>query len=147
MQKYTFLIEKWFGGITITTEPIGENEQMVLEILNKAKRDGKKMRISDLVKLLNKFGSHEEHEYPNTNTTPRKMFQIIRNMREAGVPIVGDKEGLWIASDVSEIERFAQYLEQKAKSDIASMLKLKKTMLSYIQSEATSLFDGLNLEE
>lgn len=145
--EYTIILQRGFGGITVKTKPVGDEEHQVFEILNHAKLAGKKMRISDLVRDVNDLGAHEEHEEPRKRTTPRKMFQIIRNMRDAGIPVVGDTKGLWIAGSVYEIVKFADHLERKARSDIASMLKLKRTMLSYIQADMPSLFDGLNLEE
>lgn len=145
--EYTIILQRGFGGITVKTKPVGEEEHRVFEILNHAKLAGKKMRIVDLVRDVNDLGTHEEHEDPRKKTSRRKMFQIIRNMRDAGIPVVGDNKGLWIAGSVYDVERFADHLERKARSDIASMLKLKRTMLSFINSDMPSLFDGLELEE
>lgn len=145
--QYTILLQRGFGGTTVNTKPVGDEEHQVFEILNHAKLAGKKMRISDLVRDVNDLGAHEEYEDPRKRTTPRKMFQIIRNMRDAGIPVVDDTKGLWIASSVNEVMQFADHLERKARSDIASMLKLKRTMLSFVNADMPSLFDGLELEK
>jgi len=104
-----------------------------------------KVHIGMIAIALNSMGSHEIHEKPRKKTTTRKVYQIIRNLREDGFPIVGDKDGVWIADSVSEVEYFAEHLEQKARSDIKSMLHLRRKMLAIVQSDIPSLFDNVSL--
>jgi len=79
----------------------------------------------------------------NEDLNIRSIYQVIRNLREAGCPIVGDSRGLWIAKTPEEIEAFAKKLEHKAKSDIKSMMSLRRIMLSMIRSNTPSIFDKL----
>ncbi len=96
---------------------------------------GPKRTIAELVKIHNTL-------YMNP-VNIRELYQVIRNLREAGCPIVGDSGGLWIARNQSDIEAFAKKLEGKAKADIQSMMTLRKTMLSMIRSNTPSIFDTL----
>ena len=126
----------------IGSKAISAHEGEVLKLL----QSQESVRIGDIVRWLNRMGSHETFEAPQKKTTVRKVYQIIRNLRELGCPIVGDHHGIWIAKSVEEVEAFAYHLEQKARSDVASMLHLKKQMLKMVNINPHSLFDSLNLD-
>jgi len=129
--------------ITVTI-PDGDEEAVFSFLWNY--RDVQKLRISQLVHLVKEAGAHRVHEKKRRKTTTRRMYQLIRNLREGGVPIVGDKEGVWIAKNDYEVVAFADHLEHKAKADIASMMYLRNKMLEIVQVKRTSLFDGINLD-
>lgn len=75
----------------------------------------------------------------------RFTHQIVRNLRDLNCPIIGDSSGIWIANSCDDIVEFANRLEHKAKSDIASMMTLRKGMLAMASIKAPSLFDNLKL--
>lgn len=137
MQQYKFKISELdFEPVAILAD--GSDEQKTLLALHTGKKT-----IAQLVATVNLAGAHEIHERPRKATTTRKMYQIIRNLREAGCPIVGDPDGIYIASSVQDVIDFAYNLEKKAKADIASMMDLRKQMLSIVKREQKSLFDSI----
>lgn len=139
----TFRLRGVNGEIEITTKFVGDEERQVLELLQVYG----KLQIGQIVGAIKNLGSHEQHEHPRKKTTTRKVYQIVRNLREAGYPIVGDSKGIWIAESIGDVETFAYHLEQKARSDIRSMLHLKRTMLAIVHSNTPSLFDAVKLDE
>lgn len=124
----------------IRTNAISGDEIRVVELLVTYK----KLTIGQIAFRLNDMGAHERYEHPRKKTSTRKVYQIIRNLREAGLPLVGDVKGIWVAKTVKEIEDFAEHLEQKARSDIRSMMFLRRQMLAIAQSGMPSLFDAIN---
>ena len=133
---YNFNLQDVGGWLTVQSRNLTEEGASVLSLLA-----GRKLTIGELTKFWNDFGAHPQHEVARKQTTPRKMFQIIRDLRDAGCPIVGDAKGLWVARSVQEVEAFAEHLEQKARADVASMLELRNSMLLIVQSKVPSLFD------
>ena len=83
---YAFIIQLPDGPTNRYAEVSEIQEQDVLDCLLKFK----KLRIGQLVSEHNDMGSHKVYEYPRKETTVRKMYQLIRNLRELGCPIVGD---------------------------------------------------------
>lgn len=114
--------------IEVRSDPITQDQRRVVELL----RNGK-TRIGTLISIFNDFGSHERYEEPRKKTTPRQMFQMIRDLRDAGCPIVGDTKGIYVARTVSEVTNFAESIAEKALSDYQSMTKLKDRMLSIVR--------------
>ncbi len=131
------------ANLAIASTPLDDDEHEVISLIETYG----KVTIAQLVAGLDDLGAHEIHEEARKKTTTRKMYQIIRNLREAGCPLVGDTKGIWIAATQGEIEDFAEYIEKKAKSDIKSMLALKRRMLRMIRSNTPSLFDQVKLED
>lgn len=122
----------------------GKEDRLVIEsdVLNEEQNEvllaiaeHKKLTISQLVGLVNDKGAHEKHEAPRKPTTVRKMYQIVRDLREAKCPLVGDSKGIWIAKSTNEVADFANYLEKKAYADIKSMLELRDSMLSMVSGQ------------
>ena len=99
MKATFFLKNSSPTGLTIESKELGADEERVLDLL----RQYGKVRIGQLVRVADGMGAHDLHETARKKTTTRKMFQIIRNLRDAGCPIVGDVKGLWIARTVWEI--------------------------------------------
>lgn len=114
--------------IEVRSKPITREQQRVVELL----RNGR-TRIGTLVGILNDFGSHERYEEPRKKTTARHMFQIIRDLRDAGCPIVGDTKGVYVATTVSEVTNFADSISEKARSDYDSMIKLRDGMMAIVR--------------
>ena len=123
-----------FPELSIKSKPIQKDsiEEQTLLLISNNKRT-----VAELVKIHNTL-------YMNP-VNIREIYQVIRNLREAGCPIVGDSGGLWIARTDTDIEVFSRKLEHKAKSDIQSMMNLRKTMLSMIRSNTPSIFDSLTI--
>lgn len=132
-----------YGPVEVMTRPIGNEEDLVIRFLEAHT----KLQINQIVAGIKNLGAHEIHEEARKKTTTRKVYQLVRNLREAGYPIVGDSKGIWIAQSVREVEAFGEHLEQKARSDIKSMLHLKRTMLAMVRSNTPSLFDAVRLDE
>lgn len=113
---------------TVKFSQIEGNELRVFRLLEKHGN----LRIGDIAKKLDDMGSHKRHESPRVKTTPRQVYQIIRNLRDMRVPIVGDKSGVHIAERVDEVKDFADFIIDKANADYASMMRLKTAMLQSV---------------
>lgn len=125
----------------VKSEPIehGSVLDRVLRILDNYKQ----YTIADLVKLVDGAGTHDQFESPRKATSTRKMYQVIRELRDMNCPIVGDSKGIYLAKTVQQVRDFSAHLEQKAKSDIKSMMILRKKMMHMINDHTPSLFDDL----
>lgn len=150
--EIAFEVDRWsvenqVGGILTRNEHgfsrmwEDDTEDVVLLKQHRNATAFRKFTIHQLCLIVNNAGSHPLFEKTQKKTTPRKMFQVIRDLRMKGVPIVGDVEGLWIARSENELREFCDRIEQKAKSDIASMMTLRKTMMENLNDKKQSLFD------
>jgi hypothetical protein len=115
------------GFVTFESKPLTEAEKEVLNLLA-----NRHLSISELADRVACLGSHELHETMRKRTTPRKMFQVIRDLRNKNCPIVGDKRGIYIADTTRQVREFADGLEQKARADYESMMQMRNTLLSMI---------------
>lgn len=141
---YTFTLKD--GGTPVKTIEVriqsGSQEETVLQFLG---HNGP-MQKHQILTALNHLGSHDVHEEKRQRTSMRKLQQILRDLTEMGVPIVRHvKDGVWIATEMSEVHDYADWLERKAKADIASMMHMRKTLLVNCGIEKQSLFDRLGL--
>jgi translation initiation factor 2 beta subunit (eIF-2beta)/eIF-5 len=144
--RYTFKLFDGKDPKIVVSDDIDprSDEGEVLALLLKAQMESwGKVNKTAIMRTLSKLGSHERFEHHKPETTRRKAHQIIRNLRDMNVPVISDTKGSWLAVCVSDVEDFCNYLEVKAKSDIESMLTLKKKMLRMVESKQTSLFDKL----
>lgn len=119
----------------------GSEEESILNILEQTDEF---ITVPYLTMRFSSYGGHPAFEGLTKYTTVRKIRQIIRDLREAGVPIVGNHKGIKIARSVDEIVEFCDILESKAKADIASMMKLRRKMLDLGGVGKASLFDDLD---
>lgn len=104
---------------------------------------GRRHTIAELCEAVNDLGAHEEHEIPRKRTTARKMFQVIRDLREAGVPIIGTNEGLRMAKNLQEIRDFADKIAGKSIKDLKSMEVLHDAMIKILPESRATLFDQI----
>ena len=121
--------------VTIKSGIFTGDELRVAKLL----RSSSKMTIATIVRLLNDMGSHEKYEYPRKKTTPRRVYQIVRNLREMNFPVVGDHRGIRLAKSVGEIVEFTDLLKEKARADVRSVNFLSRKMLESV-SEKQELF-------
>ena len=139
--KYTFTLAG-DQPVKINIEvPSGTEEQVVLDVL--VRNSGKTLMMDQIIAAAPGFGNHPEFEAHERRTTTRKMRQILRNLRDMGVPIVATVRGNKIAESTFEIMEFCEWLERKAKSDIASMLSVRKKFLRIAESRQRSISDKI----
>jgi len=64
------------------------------------------------------LGSHPKHEgYPVSESTLRKVRQIIRNLRlNHGILILSDVNGYWVMKDRGEVVEYLTRIEKMAKA-------------------------------
>lgn len=84
----------------------------------------------ELIAALNDMGSHDEFESKRQRTSMRKLQQILRDLTLMGFLIVRHpKHGVKLAQNTEEVREYANWLEQKAKADIKSMMLVRRTLL------------------
>jgi len=144
--RYQFDLKAWPKPHIVLSDEIDRDsdEAKVLEYIRAFPR---KVPKEEIARHLRKMGSHERFEKIKEATTVRLVQQLIRNLRDLHCPIISDRSGSWIATSIDEIETFAEYLENKAKADIASMMTLRRSMLSMVSSKTPSLFDKILTHE
>ncbi|TXH08066.1 MAG: hypothetical protein E6R04_11620 [Spirochaetes bacterium] len=110
--------------------PDNTEEVRLLTLICKYPRSQK----HQLCKLMKDYGTHEEFESPRQRTSMRKIQQLIRNLREMGIPIVSHvSKGVWLARYEEDLREYIEWIENKARSDIASMMSVKNTLQNIIK--------------
>lgn len=140
--KFQFILKNSEGGTKLIVSrevEEGGREFNVLKILQSISTDAS-ITIAEITKAYN-----ENHAGYWKKISTRTTFAIIRALREKNVPIVGDEKGLHIAQWTSEILKFCDDLEHKAKASVVSCMKLRKQMLEMSRLEKISLFDSINI--
>lgn len=110
---------------------LSEEERKVMRCLYGAYREGKgKLTQRDIAKSEAWMGSHPRFEdYSVTDTTLRKVRQIIRDLRlNHNAPILSDRDGYWIPSREEEVTEYLDRIEQEAKAQTKAWFETYKAM-------------------
>lgn len=89
-------------------------EGIVLKVLESAEGFLTKKDIIDRVEA---FGYHKAFEsYTSMATSMRNMQQILRDLRDWGVPIISTTKGVKVADSVEEVVDYCNWLQKKRKA-------------------------------
>ena len=103
-----------------------DDEQCVLNLISSAAYRITQQEIADSEKWL---GSHPIHEYDRTESTLRKIRQIIRDLRiKQGYMILSDSNGYWLMKNKQEAVEYCERIERMAKSQAKAWFETYNAM-------------------
>jgi sugar phosphate isomerase/epimerase len=104
----------------LSTLELTPEEKTVYDYL---KEHGKSTQL-EIARGCPNLGSHPRHEgYDNTQTTLRRIREIIRGLRiNKGLFILSDRKGYWILKEKSEANEFLRQKEKEAKASAKSFM-------------------------
>ena len=102
------------------------DEQCVLNLISSANHRITQQEIADSERWL---GSHPIHEIDRSESTLRKIRQIIRDLRiKGGYMILSDAKGYWIMKDTQEAVEYCERIERMAKSQARAWFETYNAM-------------------
>ena len=102
------------------------DEQCVLNLISSANYRITQQEIADSERWL---GSHPIHEIDRSESTLRKIRQIIRDLRiKGGYMILSDAKGYWIMKDKQEAVEYCERIERMAKSQARAWFETYNAM-------------------
>ena len=146
IEQYCFNLTKEGNPYrTINLRLVDFEQRQVLNFLIQAKNSKRSYQKRDIISMLDSLGNHEDFEAPRQRTSMRKLQQILHDLTEMGAPIVRHpKRGVWLASSTEEVKAYADWLDYKAHADIASMMHMRRCLLTSSRLVIPSLFDTLS---
>ena len=103
-----------------------DDEQCVLNLISSANHRITQQEIANSEKWL---GSHPIHEVDRTESTLRKIRQVIRDLRiKKGYMILSDSNGYWIMKNRQEAIEYCERIERMAKSQARAWFETYNAM-------------------
>lgn len=118
------------GAITMAlVSGLTEGQDAVLALLLEHWQPGVRLSQRDIVKSAPWLGCHPEHEADvvanEFETTTRMVREQIRDLRLRGVPVLSDRAGYYLPSDMSEATEYVQRTSATARA------RAKASMVTY----------------
>jgi hypothetical protein len=102
------------------------DEQCVLNLISSTNHRITQQEIADSERWL---GSHPIHEVDRSESTLRKIRQIIRDLRiKGGYMILSDAKGYWIMKDKQDAIEYCERIERMAKSQARAWFETYNAM-------------------
>ena len=102
------------------------DEQCVLNLISNANYRITQQEIADSERWL---GSHPIHEIDRSESTLRKIRQIIRDLRiKNGYMILSDSKGYWLMKNKHEAIEYCERIERMAKSQAKAWFETYNAM-------------------
>ena len=102
------------------------DEQCVLNLISNANYRITQQEIADSERWL---GSHPIHEIDRSESTLRKIRQIIRDLRiKKGYMILSDSNGYWLMKNRQEAVEYCERIERMAKSQAKAWFETYNAM-------------------
>jgi len=103
-----------------------DDEQCVLNLISSANHRITQQEIANSERWL---GSHPIHEVDRTESTLRKIRQVIRDLRiKKGYMILSDSNGYWIMKNRQEAIEYCKRIERMAKSQARAWFETYNAM-------------------
>lgn len=101
----------------------------VMKLLLQHRIEGRPRTTQQEIAQRIEVGRHERHEKGlRTNSSKRKVRQIISDLRQDGHAILSDRKGYWISEDQAEIDQFLDQFEARAKASAAAYFRTVKAL-------------------
>ena len=105
---------------------LNNDEQCVLNLISNANYRITQQEIADSERWL---GSHPIHEIDRSESTLRKIRQIIRDLRiKKGYMILSDSNGYWLMKNRQEAVEYCERIERMAKSQAKAWFETYNAM-------------------
>ena len=102
------------------------DEQCVLNLISNSAYRITQQEIADSERWL---GSHPIHEIDRSESTLRKIRQIIRDLRiKKGYMILSDSNGYWLMKNRQEAVEYCERIERMAKSQAKAWFETYNAM-------------------
>ena len=102
------------------------DEQCVLNLISSANH---RITQQEIVYSERWLGSHPIHEVDKSESTLRKIRQIIRDLRiKGGYMILSDVKGYWIMKDRQEAIEYCERIEHMARSQARAWFETYNAM-------------------
>ena len=102
------------------------DEQCVLNLISNANYRITQQEIADSERWL---GNHPIHEIDRSESTLRKIRQIIRDLRiKKGYMILSDSNGYWLMKNRQEAVEYCERIERMAKSQAKAWFETYNAM-------------------
>ena len=105
---------------------LNNDEQCVLNLISNSAYRITQQEIADSERWL---GSHPIHEIDRSESTLRKIRQIIRDLRiKKGYMILSDSNGYWLMKNRQEAVEYCERIERMAKSQAKAWFETYNAM-------------------